>query len=176
MTDLNTAAHKRLRAYPAFTRLVLEEVVGSDALASEADLLRLQKAWLFQGLDDNGNPFRDPEGSGACVIVLAEHSGWSGPNPHNTAEFPKLQMLVYADSTRNEDGSPAIRDAVQKCKHVFKMLHPCFHLPSNQEEDHLWSGMRVHSSLGDSPLTITDVPLTQNLTVRGERTYNIITD
>lgn len=192
--DLATAAVQRLRDYLPFQQLVADGVVGTDANDAAPLAEKVEQAWLFQGLDRDGRPFRDPEGSGRCVVVLSERREWASANPHNTASFPALQMLIYADSSRLSDGAPWIRDADRKCKHVFKKLDPRFHNPSNQTEDRRWSYVekivhpdgavealpskviQVHSSLRGSPFTIGDVPGTNEYTVRGEVSYNMITD
>ena len=167
--DVSTAAVRRLRAHPAFIYLVEGGLIGTDAAEGDALEDKVAQSWLFQGLDNEGRPFRDPEGSGTCVIVLKEWSEWSSTQ-HNTAQFPRLQMLVYADSTRKEDGSPEDRDATRKCKHVMKDLLPVFHIPGN--DVHEWPGLYVFTSLRDGGRTIMEVPGTEALTVRGEQYFN----
>lgn len=166
--DLVTAAHARLSAYAPFQQLVADGVIGSESDGTP---------WLFQGLDNEGRPFRDPEGSEQCVVVLSEGGEWAPANRHNTAYFPVLQMLIYADSTRHPDTAAPIRlDARQKAKHVFRILNRCFHLPSNTDADQNWPGLRVHSCVAGGPFSLNDVPGTQSATVRGECRYNTVTD
>ena len=183
--DLTTAAVRRLLATTAFA--VIEPLIGSDGPGG---------MWVFQGLDAEGRPFRDPEGSGKCALVLSSRSEWSGPNRHNTFEFPRLQVLIYADSTRNEDGSPAVRDAERKIKKIWRAIDTVFHLagwegadlfwqdgllhpqpgetcpPDHPIEDHL-EGCWVHSSIRGNPVSVTDVPSTQALTLRAEMLYDV---
>lgn len=173
--DLVTAAHTRLSEFAAFQELVEAGLIGTDADAAAPLAEKVSKAWLFQGLDDEGRPFRDPEGSGTSVIVLSERREWAGPNPHNTAYFPALQMLVYTDSARGTEGEILTRDADRKCKHIFRRLDRCFHLPSNQPEDRSWPGMPVYSSLRGAGFELGDVPGTNAATVRGEVVYHTIT-
>jgi hypothetical protein len=173
--DMVTSAFQKLSAYPAFQQLVLDGLIGTDADDTAPDEEKIAKAWLFQSLDDQERPFRDPEGSGQCVILLSQHKSWSGPNRHNTAQFPQLNVLIYADSTRDADGAPITQDARRKAKHVAKRINPCFHRPGN--DDHLWPGdYWVHASYQSMQLQLTDVPNTQAYTVRGEMTYEITTD
>lgn len=174
--DLVTAAHQRLSAYLPFQQLVLEGLIGTEAAVGAPDIEKLQGAWLFQGLDDEGRPFRDPEGSGTSVVVLSERREWAAPNRHNTADFPALQMLIYTDSTRAADGSVLTRDAGMKVKHIAKVLDRCFHLVQNRPEDQWWVSKWVHSSLRSSGRDIRDVPGTQSLTVRCEMNYETVTD
>lgn len=170
--DLVTAAVARLSAYAPFQEMVAEGLIGSDDDGT---------VWLFQGLDQDGRPFRDPEGTGKCVVVLMERQEWAAANAHNTAHFPLLQMLIYADCTRNVDGAVVTRDADRKAKHVFQKLDRCFHLPSNLDEDKRWAidantYVDVHSCLRGDPATISDVPQTEWATVRLEARYTTITD
>lgn len=174
--DLVTSAHQRLSAYLPFQALVLEGLIGTDAADTATDAEKLAAAWLFQGLDDEGRPFRDPEGSGTSVVVLSENTEWTGPNRHNTAHFPALQMLIYMDSTRAEAGAPTSLDARRKLKHVARILDRCFHLVGNLSEDHAWPGLDVHSCVRATGLDIRDVPGTQSATVRGEYRYEALTD
>lgn len=176
MVDLVTAATRRLRAFPAFQLLVSQGFIGTDAYDSDTLPTKVSAAWLFQGLDNEGRPFRDPEGSGKAAIVLTERSEWAAPNRHNTAYFPELQMLIYMDSTRDEDGSLVSPDADSKTKHVFRLLDRCFHLVGNTEAEQKWSTLRVHSSVRSSRFVLRDVPGTQSATVRGEATYETLTD
>lgn len=175
--DLVTAAYQRLAAFPDFQSMVLNGLIGTDAASAALDSEKLAKAWLFQGLDDEGRPFRDPEGSGTSVVVLAEHNEWTGPNRHNTAFFPRLQILIYTDSTRAANGAVGAQDARRKTKHIAKRLDRCFHLVGNDVADQVWGDRKwVHSSVRSSPLSIRDVPGTQSQTVRCEMVYDTMTD
>lgn len=164
--DLNTAAVQRLAASPEFAELLADEFIGKDADDTP---------WLFQGLDSEGRPFRDPEGSGQGVIVISQNDERS-QNGHNTWHFPNLQILIYVDSTRNSDGSAITLDARRKCQHIAKRVNKVFHLPSNTEADQDWPGMRVHGSLNSSGLSMEDVPGTQANTVRGTLRYETKVD
>lgn len=164
--DLGTAAVRRLQNYLPFRDLVDAGKIGKDPDGT---------VWLFQGLDDQGRPFRDPEGSGTAVIVLSEYTQWAPMNETNNMYFPGLQMLIYADSTRNEDGSPAKRDAHNKAKQIYRALNPAFHRPGQDELD--WHPeVAIHMSLQDGPFYLHEVPMTQSLTVRAEVNYKMITD
>lgn len=185
--DLTTAAVRRLLNSVPFG--TIEHLIGAEE-APDGSL------WVFQGLDADGRPFRDPEGSGKCVLVLSSRSEWSAPNKHNTFEFPKLQVLIYADSTRNEDGTPALRDAERKINKIHRAMDVLFHLAGWSGSDMYWQdgllhplpgevcppdhptdphleGCWVHSSIRTNPISITDVPNTQSLTLRAELTYDI---
>lgn len=176
ITDLATAAYQRLAAFPDFQDAVLSGFVGTDAASGATGAEKLASAWLFQGLDDEGRPYRDPEGTGTGVVVLSERNEWASPNRHNTASFPVLQMLIYMDSTRNEDGSPLIPDASTKAKTLAHHLDRCFHLAGWRESDLKWGSKSVHSSVRGNAADLRDVPGTQSMTVRMELRYNTVTD
>lgn len=172
-----TAAVRRLAGFPIFQQLVLDGWIGTDAdrsLASPEEIL--SAAWLFQGLDDEGRPYRDPEGSSTSVVVLSERADWAIPNRHNTAAFPQLRMLVYTDCSRDADGGVLMEDATNKCLYVFGQLNRCFHLPQNTLADQMWPGLRVHRSVAASGMEVQEVPGTNSHTVRGERTYELTCD
>ncbi len=174
--DLVTAAVRRLRASDVFAELVDNGYIGTDAPDSADLTTKIAQAWLFQGLDNDGRPYRDPEGSGTGAVVLSEREEWTAPNRHNTAYFPQLQMLIYMDCTRDAAGAPEEQDADRKVKHAFRLLDRVFHLTGNTEEDQDWAGYRVHSSVRGSRFVIRDVPQSQSYTVRGEATYETLTD
>lgn len=165
---LGVAAVRYVKAHPVFAALVADGLIGSETGASDP----VEAAWLFRGLDDDGRPFRDPEGSGAACVTIMDRASWAGPNMHNTADFPMLQVLVYADSTRNTDGSTITRDATDRARHISNMLHPLFHDVGNQ--NHVWAGLYVVSSVGASGLSLRDIPATNGECVRAERTYNVV--
>lgn len=176
-TDVTTAAYQRLTQHPEFLQLLRDGVVGTDALLSEPLIgVLVSQSWVFQGLNDEGAPYRDPEGSGRVVIVVSALSEWSGMNAHNTAKFPRLQVLVYADATRDDLGAVPHNDARQKAAHVVSRMDKIFHLPQNQEEDQRWGELRIHSSLRQGTISVRDVPKTQSQTVRAEITYQLISD
>jgi hypothetical protein len=164
--DLLTAAWKRVAASAVFQNLVSEGFIGTDDDNTP---------WLFQGLDSEGRPFRDPEGSGKGVVVLMENT-WGSQNRHNTWQFPELQVLIYMDSTRNADGSTVAPDARRKCKHVAKRINTLFHLPGNTEADQDWEGFRVHGSIANGGLSLDDVPQTQATVCRGTLRYETKVD
>ena len=172
--DLVTAAHRRLRNHPRFIALVDGGYIGTDAAADALLGEQVSASWLFQGLSEDGRPFRDPEGSGKSAVVLQEYTGWPGSSDSHTFRFPQLQLLVYTDTPRAADGSELALTASRTCKYILSELDRVFHLPGNSE--HKWNSMHVHSSLRDGGWAIHDVPGTQSRTVRGEQRYSTITD
>lgn len=177
MTDLAEAAWDRLTVWLPFQDLVLSGLIGTDAADDDPDEDKVARAWVFQGFDANGRPYRNAEGSGKGVVVLSVRDDWAEPNRHNTWDFPLLQMLVYMDSDRDADGTMTAPNAVPKCRSVMRILDRRFHLVGNTQADQDWPGLRVHSCIRASRLTITDVPDSENgATVRGEYRYEVTTD
>lgn len=174
--DLSTAAYDRLIGDPAFQQMVSEGLIGTDAAVGATDAEKIAGAWLFQGLDDEGRPFRDPEGTGTSVVVLSSRTEWSSPNRHNTANFPVLQVLIYSDSTRDANGMTLAPDATRRVKHVAKRINDRLHLAANTQEGQRWGDAWIHSSLRSNAMDIRDVPGTQSLTVRAEMKYETVTD
>lgn len=164
--DLATAAVNRLLASDVFAELVSDGFIGQDEDGTP---------WVFQGLDNDGRPFRDPEGSGVACIVVNENKHHDQSRWH-TFQFPELQILIYVDSTRNADGSTITQDARRKCKHIAKRVNSLFHLPGNTEADQDWEGFRVHGSIGFSALILEDIPGTQATAVRGQMSYETKVD
>jgi hypothetical protein len=176
-TDLALAAIERIKADSVFQNLVLAGYVGTDAAADATDAEKIAQAWVFHGVNDQGVPPRDAEGSGTSVISVDAKGDWAISNKYNTMGTPRLRLMVYADSTRHDDGSVAQEDSVLRCKHVFHRLDRLFHNPLNRYDSQEWvDGFWVHASVASSILEVQEVPLTNSMVVRGERTYECSTD
>jgi hypothetical protein len=167
-TDVSTAAYDLLHGHQPFQTLVTEGIIGVGMGEGAPS-----QPWLFQGLDSEGRPRMDPEGTGKAVIVLQSWDSWSGGNNHNTAQFPVLQVLIYADSTRASDGSPVLQDAKDRAKTVYEVTDSLFHDAANRR--HQWPGLYVVSSVRGGGPSMRTVPGTQDYTVRLETTYNLVT-
>jgi len=172
--DLATAAYDWLLTDPAFHEMVADGLIGTDAPAASTIPERLESVWVFQGLDDEGRPRRNPEATGQAVIVLSSRTDWSSPNRHNSFAFPALQVLIYADSTRDANGAVVSLDATRKAKHIAKRITDRFHVPASRQMK--WGDLWVHSSLRSNALDIRDVPMTQAATVRAELKFEVATD
>lgn len=63
----------------------------------------------------------------SALIVITENNGWAQSNAHNTLRFPRVYVDVWADPTRNPDGSVRVQDADDKIdaiqRKVMKYLH-----------------------------------------------------
>lgn len=137
LDQLQASAVEKFISSPQAAELVLSGDLGSDVSTGQSLL------WVFQGSDDD-KPFRDPEGTGTSAVVLTYNSNW-GTNPHNTARFPVLTALVYADCSRTPSGEISRRDAKSRALRVSDALINVFHDAANR--DHVWPlGLRVVSS------------------------------
>ena len=104
-------------------------------LAQDEDLKRLLgrsaswDTWIFDERPVNVHV----ENTSRCLIVVNEDDQWTSPNEHNTLNFPKLFVDVWADPTRNADRSVQIFDAKDKIQEIQKFIDRHLHLvdPSN---------------------------------------------
>lgn len=99
----------------------------------ETDLGRDETAgiWVFQGSDDLV-PFRDPKGTGTSAVSVAVTGSWSS-NPHNTMNFPRLTVAVFADTSRGEGGEPILWDGHYRALRVWEALDAVLHDPANAD-------------------------------------------
>ena len=160
------AAYLRLLGSTEFQALIGEDVGLDDA---EED--PWYSGWVFQGLSDTGEPYRQPEGSGMAAVVVSSRGGWASPNQTNTASFPLLQIFVFADCSRDENGNLSARDAESRVRRVAEVVDPLFHDAANRV--HSWGTFPVVSCLRHSELSIRDVPNGDGV-VRGELTYEVV--
>lgn len=109
MTALSLAARNYLAAQPDVIALL-----GGDTTWS---------TWIFED-----SPRVLVENSGSVMIVVSEDGGWAGANEYNTARFPRLLIDIWADPTRNPDGSVRKKDAKKKIDAVYKAVDKCLHL------------------------------------------------
>jgi hypothetical protein len=126
--------------------------------------------WVFPGLGAEGRPVRAVEGTGKAAITLHDRGSWAA-NAHNTAQFPVLTVLTYADISRDACGNPIAHDAELRGKYLAKVVSDCFHDAAN--EDHDWpNGLFVISSVEPTQRDITDIPDGDGA-VRVEQRFNV---
>jgi hypothetical protein len=92
----------------------ITDPIGSD---------NLWGPWVFEG-----RPLVPIENTQKALIVITHGDGWDTPNSHNTMEFPRLTVDVWADPTRNPDLSVQTPDAKDKIITVFRRLDKVLHL------------------------------------------------
>lgn len=112
-TDLALAARRRLAAEPS-----LRGVLGPSPPGT------VSTTWLFP---------RElsvvVEGTGLAAAVLSIQSGWARPNAHNTAQFPRLIVEIYADSQRGQ-GTEVVRwDAPARAWWARRAFRAVLHRP-----------------------------------------------
>lgn len=73
------------------------------------------------------------EGTQRCAIVITEDGTWTTMNAHNTLRFPRVRVDIWADPTRNSDGSVRIKDAKFKIEDVAKIVDKVMHLVNLDE-------------------------------------------
>lgn len=112
MTTLAYAARNFLAQQSSVTSLL-----GDDALWD---------TWIFVDA-----PQALVEKSQTCLIVITEENGWANANDYNTARFPRLQLDIWADPTRNADGSVQKKDAKLKIEAVYNAVDKYLHLVDN---------------------------------------------
>ena len=78
------------------------------------------------------------EGTGMAAAVLSAAQGWTTANRHNTAEFPKLRLEIYQDS------SPNNRDAEDRAHDLWKLFDRILHVPTGFAAH--WGDVRVIGS------------------------------
>jgi hypothetical protein len=78
--------------------------------------------WIF-----DQKPRVTLEGTQRVLVVLNEDGVHDQMNAHNTMQFPRLLVDVWADPSRLPDGSVQQDDADDKIKNVTKLLDRHFH-------------------------------------------------
>ena len=147
-----------LKQHPPLITLAEEGVLGFDR----------DGMWIFFGNDEN-KPWRDPQGTGTSAIVLSTDDTW-GNNPHNSAQFPVLQVLIYSDATRGTDNKPMMTDQKTKALRIYDVVDTLFHDCGNRL--HALGDVRIHSSLRRYGPSLQPVPDTAGM-VRLDVTYEI---
>lgn len=125
--------------------------------------------WVFSG-DLTGDPYRQVEGTGKCAVVLYSYDAWAPATTMHTLRFPRLQVAVYADDSRDPGGNPLTHDAETRCEAVHLAIHPLFHDPGNRV--HAFSDLRVVSTVQGNALSLMAIPNGDGA-VRGVAGYDI---
>jgi hypothetical protein len=111
-TDLATAAQRKLVSVPSVV-----ELLGSSVPPEPAGV------WLFvRELQTS-----QVEGSGKAAVVVREEGGWTRPNQHNTARFPRLSVEIFADCSRDPLGNIIRRDAEARARAVWERFQQVLH-------------------------------------------------
>lgn len=116
MSVLAHAAQNMLAQKSSVTSLL-----GSNAIWS---------TWIFVD-----SPNAMVENTQSCLVVISQNGSWANANDHNTARFPQLIVDVWADPTRNSDGSVKKPDAKNKVVRVFDQIDKYLHLVNKSNPD-----------------------------------------
>lgn len=162
-----------------------EPVLGIDLVDAACAYLRLQPGvynvlgsdndwdvWLFQD-----TLMTRVESSQKTACVVRQDGGWTQPNMHNTARFPRLVVEFYGDPDRdagNNTSEPL--SAKDKILAAFNVIDRFLHFTTMR--DQWWpeygtnGAMRVLNSSRASELQFFPVPDGDGL-MRGSVTYNV---
>ncbi len=163
-SELVPAAFRYLLGSAPMQALLTEGVVGRDDPGET-----WEAGWVFAG-DSTGEPYRDLENTGQCAVVITSYDQWSPATQMHSNEFPRLNLLIYADPGRDSMGNPLAHDAENKVKDVFGRLNSLFHDPGNRI--HLFDDLYVVSTLQGGALSIGPVPNGDGL-VQGRVSYDV---
>lgn len=161
MSELLIDAYRYLVAQPEIISLA-PQYLGSDTQ---------YPAWVFRAQD--GDPGRAVEGSGKCAIVLSANSFWAVQNMHNTAQFPVLRVVIYADNTRNAAGVALGRDAADRALHIYDAVNKILHDPG--KDISRMGATRIHDIVAGGSFVLQEMPDSDGC-VFGIANYNITTD
>ena len=68
------------------------------------------------------------EGTEKCAIVVSEVGTYTTMNAHNTMKFPRIEIDIWADPSRNDDGSVQVHDAKFKIEDIIDIIDQHLHL------------------------------------------------
>lgn len=141
MTILSLAALRFLNQGEPAAALDATDLLGRDALWPR---------WIWeeriQGTIEN---------SQKVAIVLSLNGTWTNPNSFNTLQFPRLQVDIWADPTRNSDNSVQLQDAKSKVYDTYMAIRPFLH--NITPDIAFWDTTRVISSLVSADPTYNPV-------------------
>lgn len=74
------------------------------------------------------SPWARIEGSSGTAVVISHEGGWAGPNLHNTLNFPRITVNVWADPMRDNGRNASnpgevVQRAFATYRVVDKLLH-----------------------------------------------------
>ena len=89
------------------------------------------------GSSDSGTPFlyngkiyHTMAGTQSCAVVIANGGGWAGSNTSNTAEFPRVQIQIWSDPPRDDDGQVTLpEEARTRAFAVYQQINGLLHIP-----------------------------------------------
>lgn len=127
----------------AVTNFLLQDEGLTDLLGSDEEM----GPWIFPDY-----PNATVENTSEVLIVVAPAS-FGSMNPHNTEQFPSFFVDVWADPTRNPDGSIYAFDADDKIFRIWEIILQNLHLVHNAVvgNERVYSGPKGHTRIwGDA--------------------------
>lgn len=121
---------------------VVEQLVAADLLGSDASWSH----YVFRGNEDDALPVL-MESSGSAGVLLVHGGFWALQNRHNTMQFPKILVGMFADTTRDDNAIPTnttAKTGKDRVLQMYNIINPIFHDPTNT----------IHK-FGDIPIAYT---------------------
>lgn len=100
-------------------------------------LLGYEDVVSLLGSSDSGTPFlynggiyHTMTGTQSVAVVVKDGGGWAAPNTSNTAEFPRIQIEIWADPPRDEEGQVTMpTEARTRAYAVYQHVNAHMHIP-----------------------------------------------
>lgn len=81
----------------------------------------------------NGNIYHTMTGTQSCAVVVKFGGSWAAPNTNNTVLFPRIQVEVWSDPPRDEDGNVIQpTEARTRANAVWQQVNGHLHVPYNK--------------------------------------------
>jgi hypothetical protein len=123
------------------------DLVGEHTILGLVGTPRLTQDFLLEPI----------ESSESSAIVVSKRGGWTSPNEHNTANFPRMAVDIYVDpmrGTNNESIGPT--EARLRANYIHKVVDKHLHIPRGF--DMMWGDVRVNSSVRANEFDILTLP------------------
>lgn len=124
--------------------------------------------WIFED-EPTGAKF---EKTSKVLIVVSEGDAWAPSNGHNTLWFPTLYVDIWADPTRNANGSVRTPDAKDKIERIARIVDRHFHRVDSAD----LNGMPIVWGTSEEISAKTGVIVTGSLRGSGNVIYSPIRD
>ncbi len=108
--------------------------------------------WLFQHYC-----YATVEGTSSTAAVLGYGGGWSGGNEHNTLNFPRLSLVLYADPLRDVNKNITEPGEVyRRIMNAFMVIDRHLHRPQGGVQ--MWGDIRTLSCVRTAEPNLYPVP------------------
>jgi hypothetical protein len=133
-------------------RAAVQELSASSSVTSllGADGPNWQGPWIFRW-----DQHVDVTGSGKAILTVSINGTWATPNRHNTASFPRLQVEVMADASRNSTKLPNNWTPEELAIGVLDAADKLLHRPAGEIT---WGQFEIVASYRDGETAPAKVP------------------